>query len=298
MAATKAATISARFKWNRSQLIETNTYVKVYTETLNKILPPDDRQTLFIVSKLFADGAAESGRRRLHMARYFFDRGEKYVAAIPAENAFLKQFLTNIYDRSKSFYHYRTGNIAEAIRLVHNAIDNNQALEANGFEFLVFDRVSQYHNLSKIYFGLQQPERAFEILSDAIGFLIAGRSQVLEDLNNNFVTEYTADLREMRYSLMAQLLFETTTNLQKETDKEAFLRDSAGFFQPILRSSQQFMVLEESETLLQKWLAVVALFYEQKPEQFKQAAEDFLESEPPFLRSVPQQLLRGFLSYN
>ena len=290
-------TTSARFKWNRSQLIESNTYVKVFTETLNKLLAPDDRQTLFIISRFFADGAAESGRRRLRMAQYFFERGEKYTADIPAEKIFLKGFLNNIYDRSKSFYYYRIGNPAEAIRLINNTLINNQVLEANGFAFLLFDRVSQYHNLAKIYFSLHQPQQAFEILSEIVCFLMVGRSDFLPHLNNNYLTIYTQDLINMRYSLLADILFETTSNLQKETDKEIFFQESKAFFLPILRLAPGLIILEDKEALLQNWLLLISLFYERKFHLFKKEAEAFLVHQPLSLRNASNQLLRGFINH-
>ncbi|PJJ53151.1 hypothetical protein CLV45_3809 [Hymenobacter chitinivorans DSM 11115] len=296
--ATTNTPVSAKMKWNRSQLIETNTYIKVYTEALNRILPAHDRQTLFIVSKLFADGAAESGGRRLHLARHLFERGEKYVAAIPAEKPVLKLFLSNIYDRSKSFYHYRTGNPTEAIQLVHNALVNNITLEANGFEFLVFDRVSQYHNLAKVYFGLQQPERGFEILSDSICFLMTGRARVLTDLNRNYLGVYNADLIQMRYSLLALILCETLTNLQKGTDAESFVRDSEAFMTPILAAAPEFVLHEPQEEFLQQWLLVVQLFYQRQYSRFREAAAAFLATAPSCLRNVPHELLESLVGYS
>ncbi|UOQ72922.1 hypothetical protein [Hymenobacter cellulosilyticus] len=232
------------------------------------------------------------------MARHLFERGEKYVAAIPAEKSLLRLFLSNIYDRSKSFYHYRTGNPTEAIRLVHNALSNNITLEANGLEFLVFDRVSQYHNLAKVYFGLQQPERGFEILSDAICFLMTGHANVLTDLNRNYLSAYTADLIQMRYSLLALMLCETLTNLQKGADAEAFVRDSEGFITPILQAAPDFVLQEPQEEFLQKWLLVVRLFYQKRYADFRVAAEAFLASEPSCLRNVPHQLLESFIGYS
>ncbi|WP_100338048.1 hypothetical protein [Hymenobacter chitinivorans] len=220
------------------------------------------------------------------------------MAAIPAEKPVLKLFLSNIYDRSKSFYHYRTGNPTEAIQLVHNALVNNITLEANGFEFLVFDRVSQYHNLAKVYFGLQQPERGFEILSDSICFLMTGRARVLTDLNRNYLGVYNADLIQMRYSLLALILCETLTNLQKGTDAESFVRDSEAFMTPILAAAPEFVLHEPQEEFLQQWLLVVQLFYQRQYSRFREAAAAFLATAPSCLRNVPHELLESLVGYS
>lgn len=286
-----------KFKWNKSQLIETNTYVKVYIETLNKHLSPEDRQTLFMISKMFTDATAEVGRDRYDIAMHHYERGERYTAQVPEEKAFLRKFLTNIYDRSKSLYYYKTGDKQEAIRLVHNTLENNRELEARGFPFLVFDRVSQYHNLSRIYFSMNEPEKAFEILSGAVCFLVAGKSSVLSDLNDNHVEEYDSDLAEMRFSLICQLLFETTMHLQREKDKELFLQDSQLFYSNIIKASSDFLVLSSREEAVKKWLTIVARFYKKQLWRFRWSAKRYLRSQPPFYNNKPHQLLEGFLLY-
>src|SRR6266567_2096724 len=142
MQATK--TRQERLKWNKSQLIDTNTYIKVYTETLCTLFPPAERHCLYMISKLFTDGVSEAERDRYESSAHFFARGEAYLEKIPDEAALLKLLILNIYDRSKSYYYYRTGDIGQAMRLIHNTLRNNSVLEKDGFPFLIFDRVSQY----------------------------------------------------------------------------------------------------------------------------------------------------------
>ena len=309
MQATK--TRQERLKWNKSQLIDTNTYIKVYTETLCRLFAPAERHRLYMISKLFTDGVSEAERDRYESSTHFFARGEAYLEKIPDESALLKLLILNIYDRSKSYYHYRTGDIGQAMRLIYNTLRNNSVLEKEGFPFLIFDRVSQYHNLSKLYFSLQERDKALEILRQMVNFLALGESSLLEGADSDYLFSQEAYILEIRYSLLCQLLFETSGQLLKTAEGPGnrpaggaadglstgggFNAESKTFFSALLRPSGTLNFPAAMADPLVNWLKVLTLFYTGDIAAFCESAEVYLQKGGSFYRNIPQDQMRLFL---
>jgi hypothetical protein len=287
---------SDRFKWNKSSLIETDLYIKLYIAALNQFLSAEDKQSLFMISKLFTDGAAEVGRNRITLADFYFKRGEAYYDSA-SNNPLLRQVITNVYDRSKSFYHHRTGNADKAIALIHNTLRNNRELEEKGFKFLIFDRIQQYHNLSRVYFSLGESQKAFQILSGITCFLIAGKTDLLPDLNENFLQEYDDDLRKTRYFMLCQILFETTGHLQKVNNKEDFFNESGLYFTTVIQAAADYVIMIPEDKLMKKWLLTLADFYDKKYKKFYTRAKAFIDKEAPFYNGIPHQQLNTFFKF-
>jgi len=296
MQATK--TKQERLKWNKSQLIDTNTYIKVYTETLCRLFTPADRHRLYMISKLFTDGVSEAERDRYESSAHFFARGEAYLEKIPDESALLKLLILNIYDRSKSYYYYRTGDIGQAMRLIQNTLRNNRVLEKEGFPFLIFDRVSQYHNLSKLYFSLKERGKAMEILRQMVNFLALGESSLLEGADPAYLFSQEGYILEIRYSLLCQLLFETSGQLLKmkeEGPDGVFDAESRPFFSALLRSPGVMHFPPAQADPLIDWLRVVAVFYTGEVAAFCRSAEIYLQKGDSFYRNIPREQMKLFL---
>lgn len=290
--------VQKKIRWNKQQLSETVQYIRVYISALKQLLPHEERQTLYMIAKIFTDATVEVNRQRFHVARYLFEKGERYMQDIPEKKSLLRFFLYNVYDRSKSLYYYRTGDSRQAISLISNTLHNNRMLEARGLSFLLFDRISQYHNLSKVYFSSGERLQALDVLSDCLIFLMTGRAMLLQDLNDHHIREYDADLTAMRYSLMCQLLFETTEKLQRENNAGIFWEQSSPFFKQVLEAAGRLIIRTPVEGTLKKWLLITELFYSKQFHAFSEAATLFVAHEPIFYQGTPLKLLVRFSEYS
>ncbi|CAL1517705.1 hypothetical protein [Chitinophaga sp. MM2321] len=291
-----ATPVKKKLTWNKHQFAETVLYLRVFMTALNKALPTNERQTLYMIAKLFTDATVEVNSNRFRVAQHLFERGERYLHALPDEKVMLKSFLVNVYDRSKSLYHHRTGDVEKAISLIHHTLNNNRKLEAQGFHFLLFDRLSQYQNLSRVYFSAGKKTAALEMLSDCLVFLLTGQATLLADLNDHYVKEYDADMIEMRHSLICQLLFETTHRIQQENDAVQLAADCALFFEPMLQSIHRFMIRKPEEALIKQWLEIIPLFYRQQSAGLHAAVAAFgLQADAAALyKGIPYKLLEQF----
>lgn len=165
-----------RLKWNKNTLLDTSSYFIAYMNSLKEHLPVNDRQEFYVIAKYFTDGV-EHARYNLRLSKYYFERGEYYKRKIPASNSLLKKIVGNSYDRSKSYFYFKSGNYAMAAERIHNTLKiNNQLKEL--FPVLIFDSISQYLNLIKIYITQKNNSEANLILTELINFLFVGKTSL------------------------------------------------------------------------------------------------------------------------
>lgn len=253
-----------------------------------------EKHTLFMVSKFFTDGSAEVGRGNFGIARYYFERGEAYLSSVPEEQEILRRMILNVYHRSKSFYHYRLGAFDEAIRLIEETMVNNRYLERNGFDFLIYDRVQQYYNLSRIFFARGEAAYGLELLAESTRFLMIGQSETLPDLNDYAVLQPSDDIRRLRFSLLCQILFETTEVLREGKDIKGFLTGGEAFFERIFIASPLMRLDYADEGALRKWLLALESLFRQ-PARFPAKVMSFNKTAMNFYGGRPAKILHQLL---
>jgi hypothetical protein len=280
-----------RFRWSKSEVVENNTYVKMYLGALNKVLATPERQTLYLLSKFFTDAAAEVTRGRYLLANHLFSKGEHLMTAIDhTAHPLLLAFLNNVYNRSKSLFHYRRGETDTAIALIQATVVNNQRLEARGFDFLVFDRVSQYHNLARVYFSIKRPEEGMKVVLDNICFLMTGASSLFGTVQAPGIRDYTKDYLDMRFSLLCQLIVDTVRSYVGEEDTVAQRSARITFFNTLALYLPDFIVVTDDERRLQAWLMAIITFYQDHNiDALTQAAQRHVDQ--PFFGGHPGTLL-------
>lgn len=165
-----------RLKWNKNTLLDTSSYFIAYMNSLKEHLSVDDRQEFYMIAKYFTDGV-EHARYNLRLSKYYFERGEYYKRKIPANNILLKKIVGNSYDRSKSYFYFKSGNYAMAVKRIHNTLKINHQIR-DLFPVLIFDSISQYLNLIKIYISQNNTEQANFILSELADFLLFGENSL------------------------------------------------------------------------------------------------------------------------
>jgi hypothetical protein len=255
-------TIAEKLRWNANQLLETNTYIRMFTAGLEMYLSPSSCQTVFMISKFFTDGTISLTHANLLTAKYYFERGEKYFQQIPKSEVIQLNFIANIYGRSKSFHYYKLNEIDQALKLTHDTIRKTKELESNPkLEFLVLDRISLYNNMARIYFSLHEEKKAFAILSDCISFLMSWKAGFLTDLNDHYVTDFEPNLVEMKSMLLQQLFTDTILILQKEVDRQVFLNDSYPFVTPLFSVKSQFLIQSQMDKAFSELLEIIEPIY-------------------------------------
>lgn len=285
----------AKLKWNKSSLLETDLYIKIYLSALNKHFDPADKHSLFLVSKFYTDGAAEVGRNNLTIAAYYFSRGEAYHRMLTKESEIQKRILDNVYHRSKSFYYYKQKDFKTSITLISQTLENNQYLEKKGFEFLLFDRVQQYFNLARVYFAKDEPDQAFKILADSTAFLIKLRAGLLTDLNDHALKDYTQDISRLRFALLFQFVFDTAEQLFRISDRKEFFITSSKYFIHVTKAAASFKVIQPDDVQMKEWLMLIKLFYDKKTAIFEKEAALFFEKNYPYFSGRARRITELFL---
>jgi hypothetical protein len=295
MTTTRKITVAEKLRWNTNQTLETNTYIRCYSDALDRHMDPATRQEFFMISKFLTDGTVALSKNQISLAAYHFEKAERYIRQIDPTRETLLKFIANVYGRSKSFHYYKLNDHAAAIRLIEETQTATEALEAKeGLAFLVLDRVSQYHNMARLFFSLGLEEKGFHQLSACICFLMTGHSDVLSDLNRNYIKEYDGPFIEMKSSLLQQLLTETILSLQKEPSAELFRKESASFLEPIFQRTEKFVKHSDTDEQVHDWLSIARVFYAGDILSFKKLSIRFISTSKS---TKLKEAIKGYFSY-
>lgn len=165
-----------RVKWNKNTLLDSSSYFVAYMNSLKEHLSTSDRQEFYMIAKFFTDGV-EYARDNINLSRYYFKIGELYKKQIPPTNKMLKKIVCNSYDRAKSYFYFKVGNYLAAENRIQNTLKINNQLK-DTIPILIFDSISQYLNLIKLYTTQKNESKANFILTELIGFLFLGTSSL------------------------------------------------------------------------------------------------------------------------
>jgi len=156
-----------------------------------------------------------------------------------------------------------------------------------------------------------------EILRQMVHFLALGESSLLEGADPAYLFSQEGYILEIRYSLLCQLLFETSGQLLKMTDEGpgngadnkaegsagerdsfesgGFYAESRQFFSELLRPPGVMHFPPAQADPLMDWLRVVAVFYTGDVAAFCRSAEIYLQKGDSFYRNIPREQMKLFL---
>ncbi len=285
-----------KIRWNKSQLIESDTYIKVFVKSLSRDFSASERQEVYYISKLYVDGTVEIANAHFKSAEFYFNKADTYLNRIN-DGTIKKKLLENIRDRSKSLFCYRRKDYKQAIDLINHALKTNKELEAEGFQFMIFDRASQYHNLAKIYFSQNLIEEGLAVLKGVLTFLITLQSNEYIDSAKNLSETLDEEEYSMRSSLICLLFYETIGNFQKQKSFELFVEKSYPFFKHIFDASENFHLHTKADACIKEWITTVGFFYDEDFKKFTKESMQYLRSNYLFYGNIPNDLLYRYLNY-
>jgi tetratricopeptide (TPR) repeat protein len=286
-----------KIKWSSTQLTESNDYVRVFIKAISEYLTLPERQEIYFISKFFVDATVEIKRGHFEYAQHLFQRGEKYMEKVDVASLSGK-LLRNVYTRSKSLYYYRSDQYQKAISLVDEALTINIDLEKSGLRFLIFDRFSQLHNLSRIYFSLHQTDKGVDVINSIATTLMTGQSSEYMTDVEGFLDNLNVDGKTMRSSFLCLIITETLNNLFKlsvdETSDGAALFTST-FYAQLTDAVKGFHVLTDIDRQLQEWLQIIELYHRREFDLFQEKSIAYLTSGRAFYGKQPNSIMAGYL---
>jgi tetratricopeptide (TPR) repeat protein len=243
------------------------------------------------------DGTIEIKRGNFDYAQHLFARGEKYMAQVD-ELTLRGRLIRNVYTRSKSLYFYRTDDHEKAIALVLEALQINIELEKSGLHFLVFDRLSQLHNLSRIYFALDQIDKGVDVIASMLSTLMTGQSSLYMTDIHWFLENLTEEGKTMRSSFLCLIITETLSNLHKMSlnrwNEEGEVVIST-FYSNLAQTSNQFKELTNTDQELKDWILIIQLFHQKQLDLFQERAIQYLISGRSFYNKQPNNIMATYL---
>jgi hypothetical protein len=251
-------------------------------------LTEQEKMDFYPLSLWFTKGLNLSKEGRLMLAGHYFSSGERYQQAI-AREGMLWLLLQTTYLPKKAYYLYKTGNRAAAEEMVNDSMDVMKRLERDGFGFLVYGRVQQYHNLARMYLAYGQTQQGLRLIAYTLQFLLTGRSSLLTDLNVP-LDQYPDEYSTYNYLFIYQLFFETIEGLLRYPGTLA--EKARDLLRVILPAAGVYAPAHEEGLIFQRCILVFQAFFEGDYERYCRETERLVAGWPAGLETIGNILIR------
>jgi len=259
-----------------------------FNDLLIGTLTEQEKMDFFPLSSWFTKGLNLSKEGRLMLAGHYFSSGERYQQALTREGM-LWLLLQTTYLPKKAYYLYKTGNRAAAEEMVHASMDIMKRLELDGFEFLVYGRVQQYHNLARMYLAYGQTQHGLRLVAHTLEFLLTRRSTLLTDLNVA-LARHPEEYSSYNYLFIYQLFFETIEGLLRYSDT---LEEKAReLLRVVLPAAGVYAPVHEEGVIFQRSILVFQAFYDGDYEYFCREAESLVAGWPKGFETIGNILIQ------
>lgn len=200
----------------------------------------------FIVTSVLNEAEKEAYHKIVPCCErcFLFAKGNKMQEATEAFNeAFLHQNLITpglepwmklFCTSSISYYHYKMRRYQKALRLINEGIIAIQLLCKNGYQYLFFAEIQQMHNISRIYFAMNETRRAIAFCVNAVTRIYQQSFLFNTDKMIGDVPEKELILN-CQYAMLIQVIAETYNRILLQFDKNIYDRERwlACFTEPL-----------------------------------------------------------------
>ncbi|MGY0034969.1 hypothetical protein [Pedobacter sp. NJ-S-72] len=162
-------------------------------------------------------------------------------------------------------YYYKIKRWEEAIAFMKEGLLLSAELERNGYPILIFRRIEQIQNISRIYQKMGNFEMANSLIKNIIIFIYSGHAEglLIDDWNHDLITSVTLVQEDTLDSVFNQLAsLNTVLMYNQEYDNQYF---NAHIFKSLLAD----MPAEHyNRTIIHNWMYVKASFYNDTEEVY------------------------------
>lgn len=254
-----------------------------FNDVLLAQLTPEDKHTLYPLNSWFMKGLNYSKSGSVVLAKYYFEQGERYEQAL-VKDTLLWQAVQNEYLPKKAYFLYKTGERDSAEKMLHEVMLNMQMMEQQGFEYLVFGRIQQYHNLVRMHFAYGQTDEAIRLAADVVAFLLSGHADKLTDLNVP-LAKHPEEYEVFKYLFICQILFETLNVMIAFLKAPQLTIKINGLLEVVLPAAKQYRPFSDDADLIKQTILLFESFYAGNYKLFCETADVFTAGNPR--RSIP-----------
>lgn len=195
---------------------QTNPYVFYVNGIIDATIPLHQVTQYNELSLAYNDCFFLAKQKKITEAAEAYDKGctlQKFID--PA----LDTWITVFCGPNLSYYYYKTEHYNESISLTHEIIETCRDLQNRGYYYLFFSEIQQYHNLSRIFFTLNNTEEALYQCTRCMADMAdRGTGWDTQTLING-IPEMTL-IRITQYGMIIQVLTETCGRLLRTYGKD------------------------------------------------------------------------------
>jgi hypothetical protein len=147
----------------------------------------------------------------------------------------LQDWIMAFYGQRLCYYHYRSGNYSDGIALTGEIMKSVRLLRQKGYQYLFFVEIQQQLNLSRIYFELNEVDKAISICTDSMFNIYRKAGSFSTDNLVNDVPENEL-IEATQFGMMIELLAGTCNRVlfKLKDDADILERSIGAFIVPLL----------------------------------------------------------------
>ncbi|KIO77379.1 hypothetical protein TH53_09740 [Pedobacter lusitanus] len=134
---------------------------------------------------IYLDAVVACRKNDFKEADRLFEMADGLFDTIPESHVLPKLFKLSAWGN----YYYKVARWEEAIALMKEGLLLSAELERNGYPILIFRRIEQIQNISRIYQKMGDLEKANNLIKNIITFIYSGHAEglIIEDWNHELI---------------------------------------------------------------------------------------------------------------
>ena len=134
------------------------------------------------------------------------------------------EWVTALCEPRLSYYNYKTKDYATAILATKKLIGANQLLQKKGYQLMYLSEIQQLHNLSRIYFSLNETEKGVGLSLDCLLGIYEHAAHWKPGMMMNGISEAYL-ITDLQYAVIVQVMTETFIRLLRTFKTDTVLLD-------------------------------------------------------------------------
>jgi hypothetical protein len=267
---------------------ESDAYSVLFEDRIKDSLNCQEKMILFYYRDIILRGLKNTRINRLEYAYHLLSKVDVFLSNQTNRNSTLSLIIKNIFYPAQSYYLYKIKKYDESKKLLFKTLFINKQLKKEGWNFIVFNSVQQYHNLARIYFFKNDFSRGIDIVKHLLLYLLGESIYGEENLQVLLSNEDSQNYLRLRHLMITQILRETLQILIKNDLNvfNRFARILAESIKPLVNNYKP--VLDDDIDLIE-WIGLFLDFFF-RPNKFILQADNYYKKNDRSKSSLIMQL--------
>lgn len=248
-------------------------FTDLWNDLFNKKISEEERMPLNFIFKQYQEGLHAAKRNEINLSAFHFQYASRQVTAIQPKKVY-RRYLDVTGLPAKAYLYYKKNKHDKAMQLLHQALQNDIVLEAEGFHFLTLHRIQQYHNICRIYVTQHKIPAAITLAGHVISYMIDDQFP-FQDLQPGMIDIEKEETSYLRSAMIVQIfteLYGIALTAKINDGEEQALRLFKLSFEHIVN----FRIKSAEDEVIYDYYQALSTYYQEDYQQFLPIAHQFI----------------------